>query len=175
MPQRTPGSSRIPAAAPPDSAADVQAARLAAHRARSLAMGAGAQRERIESIGRQINSYMVEIHKKYAIPAACLVFVFIGVPLGVMVRRGTFGVAATLSLGFFLMYWSSLIGGEKLGDRGIMPPWLAMWMANIALGAIGVVLTVRLTREIPMIALSPENRLVRLLGKLQLGRRPEEE
>jgi lipopolysaccharide export system permease protein len=108
----------------------------------------------------------VEIHKKYSIPAACLVFVFIGVPLGVMVRRGTFGVAATLSLGFFLAYWASLIGGEKLGDRGIMPPWLAMWGANILLGAVGIMLTVRLTKEIPMFTLPPENRLAKLLARL---------
>ena len=70
-----------------------------------------------------------------------------------MARRGTFGVAATLSLGFFLLYWASLIGGEKLGDRGIMPPWLGMWMANIFLGIIGLVLTLRLTKEIPVIAI----------------------
>ena len=129
------------------------------------------RRQTIASIGKQINSYMVEIHKKYAIPAACLVFVFIGVPLGVMARRGTFGVAASLSLGFFLMYWASLIGGEKLGDRGIMPPWLGMWMANIVLGAIGLVLTVRLTKEIPMITPSKESRLRRLLSRFQLSGR----
>ena len=129
------------------------------------------RRQTIASIGKQINTYMVEIHKKYAIPAACLVFVFIGVPLGVMARRGTFGVAASLSLGFFLMYWASLIGGEKLGDRGIMPPWLGMWMANIVLGAIGLVLTVRLTKEIPMITPSKESRLRRLLSRFQLSGR----
>jgi lipopolysaccharide export system permease protein len=128
------------------------------------------RRQTIDALGKQVNTYLVEIHKKYSIPAACLVFVFIGVPLGVMVRRGTFGVAATLSLGFFLAYWASLIGGEKLGDRGFMAPWLAMWSANILLGAIGIVLTVRLTKEIPMLSLSPENRLVKLLARLQAGR-----
>jgi lipopolysaccharide export system permease protein len=174
VPPRAPGGSRVPAAPLPGESVDARAARLAAARARLQIANSESRRVAIESIGRQVNSYMVEIHKKYAIPAACLVFVFIGVPLGVMVRRGTFGVAASLSLGFFLMYWSSLIGGEKLGDRGIMPPWLAMWMANIVLGAIGAVLTVRLTREIPVITLSPENRLAKLLRRLQAGRREEE-
>ncbi|HLF14422.1 MAG TPA: LptF/LptG family permease [Bacteroidota bacterium] len=169
----SPGFSRIPAFPIPDSSADLEAARLAAQRVRLQIMNSENRRQTIESLGRQINSYMVEIHKKYAIPAACLVFVFIGVPLGVMARRGTFGVAATLSLGFFLMYWASLIGGEKLGDRGIMPAWLGMWMANIVLGAIGLVLTVRLTKEIPMITLSPDNRLMKLLARLQLLRREE--
>ena len=94
-----------------------------------------------------INEYLVEIHKKYSIPAACIVFVFIGAPLGIMARRGSFGVAATLSLGFFLVYWASLIGGEKLADRGIVAPWIGMWIANIVLGILGIYLTFRTARE----------------------------
>ncbi len=96
---------------------------------------------------RQINSYLVEVHKKYAIPVACLVFVLIGIPLGIMARRGGFGVAAALSFGFFLLYWASLIGGEKLADRGLIPPFVGMWGANILIGALGAYLTVRMKRE----------------------------
>ena len=99
----------------------------------------------------QIDQYLVEIHKKYSIPAACIVFVFIGAPLGIMARRGTFGVAASVSFGFFLLYWASLIGGEKLADRGIIAPWVGMWGANIVLGIIGFFLTVRMSRESMMI------------------------
>ncbi|MBI1804019.1 MAG: LptF/LptG family permease [Ignavibacteriae bacterium] len=95
----------------------------------------------------QIDQYLVEIHKKYSIPIACLVFVFIGAPLGVMARRGTFGVAASLSFGFFLLYWASLIGGEKLADRGIIAPWVGMWSANIVLSILGIFLTLRMGRE----------------------------
>ena len=99
----------------------------------------------------EINQKLVEIHKKYSIPFACIVFVFIGAPLGIMARRGTFGVAATISMGFFLLYWASLIGGEKLADRGYLPPWVGMWMANIALGTVGILLTLRMGRETPRI------------------------
>jgi lipopolysaccharide export system permease protein len=109
---------------------------------------------------QQIDSYLVEIHKKYAIPVACIVFVFIGAPLGIMARRGTFGVGASLSLGFFLLYWASLIGGEKLADRGLLSPWLGMWMADIVLGALGIVLTVRAARETPALSLAWASRLV---------------
>jgi lipopolysaccharide export system permease protein len=99
------------------------------------------------TIQRQVDTYMVEIHKKYAIPVACVVFVLIGLPLGVMARRGGFGIAATLSLGFFVLYWSCLIGGEKLADRGIVSPFWGMWLANIILGILGIYLTVRVGRE----------------------------
>ncbi len=99
----------------------------------------------------QINSYLVEINKKYSIPVACLVFVFIGAPIGIMARRGTFAVAASLSFGFFLLYWASLIGGEKLADRGLIAPWVGMWSANIVLGILGLYITIRMGRENPTI------------------------
>ncbi|MCI0708328.1 MAG: LptF/LptG family permease [Ignavibacteriae bacterium] len=101
----------------------------------------------IDRLERQSREYLVEIHKKYAIPVACFVFVLIGVPLGIMARKGTFGMAASLSLGFFLLYWACLIGGEKLADRGAIDPWLGMWIANIIIGALGVYLTIRSARE----------------------------
>lgn len=96
---------------------------------------------------RRIHEYSVEIYKKYSIPFACIVFVLIGAPLGIMARRGTFGVAASLSLGFFLLYWSCLIGGEKLADRGFIDPWFGMWVANIIIGMMGLYLTFRTARE----------------------------
>ena len=78
---------------------------------------------------------------------ACIVFVFIGAPLGIMARRGTFAVAASMSFGFFLLYWASLIGGEKLADRAIIPAWVGMWGANIIIGCLGIYLTLRMGRE----------------------------
>jgi lipopolysaccharide export system permease protein len=98
-------------------------------------------------IDRTMKQYWVEIHKKYSIPVACFVFVLVGAPLGVMSRRGGFGVAASLSLGFFLLYWASLIGGEKLADREFIEPWLGMWIANIVIGALGIILTYRIAKE----------------------------
>jgi lipopolysaccharide export system permease protein len=102
---------------------------------------------RMEYFARQIHEYSVEIYKKYSIPFACVVFILVGAPLGIMARRGTFGVAASLSLGFFLLYWACLIGGEKLADRGFIQPWFGMWSANIIIGLMGLYLTFRTARE----------------------------
>ncbi len=93
-----------------------------------------------KQIDKQIDVYNVEIYKKYSIPFACIIFVLIGAPLGYKVKRGGFGIAAGLSLLFFLLYWVSLIGGEKLADRDILSPFWGMWLVNIVLGIFGLYL-----------------------------------
>ncbi|MEK7728155.1 MAG: LptF/LptG family permease, partial [candidate division KSB1 bacterium] len=85
-----------------------------------------------------VQALLVEIHKKYAIPAACLVFVVVGAPLGALARRGGIATGAGLSLGFFLFYWAGLIGGEALADRRMLSPVFAMWSANLVTGVLGV-------------------------------------
>jgi lipopolysaccharide export system permease protein len=97
---------------------------------------------------RRINSFLVEIHKKYSIPFACLVFVLIGAPLGVRAHRGGMGMAAGLSVFFFLTYWAFLIGGEDLADRNFITPAMAMWAPNFLLGGIGFYLILQTVKEI---------------------------
>ncbi len=95
----------------------------------------------------EINKYLVEIYKKYAIPVACIVFILIGAPLGTMTKKGGFGIAASISLFFFLIYWACLIGGEKLADRSLLSPFMGMWVANILLGIAGIILTYKTVKE----------------------------
>lgn len=102
---------------------------------------------RINFNEREMDSYWVEIHKKYSIPFACLVFVLIGAPLGTMIRKGGFGMAAGISLVFFMIYWAFLIGGEKLADRNLLSPMWGMWSANVVLGILGILLTIKSARE----------------------------
>lgn len=93
-----------------------------------------------QQLEKQIDSYDVEIYKKYSIPFACVVFALLGAPLGYRVKKGGFGIAAGLSLLFFLLYWVCLIGGEKLADRALVSPLSGMWIANIIIGCIGLYL-----------------------------------
>jgi lipopolysaccharide export system permease protein len=89
---------------------------------------------------RQINSRDVEIHKKFSIPFACIAFILIGAPLGVMTRKGGMATSIGLSLFFFIIYWAFLIGGEELADRMYLPGALAMWLPNIITGTAGIVM-----------------------------------
>jgi len=110
---------------------------------------------RVRSQELSMDQYMVEVHKKFAIPVACIVFVLIGAPLGIMARRGGLGVGASYSVLFFILYWAFLIQGEHLADRGIISPFWAMWSCNILIGACGVYLLIRMIRETTFISLTP--------------------
>jgi lipopolysaccharide export system permease protein len=101
----------------------------------------------MEARASQRDRYWVEIHKKYAIPFACMVFVLVGAPIGVRAHRGGLGVGLGLSMGFFTLYYMALIGGEDLADRGIVPPSIAMWAANVVLAAVGLLLLRAEVRE----------------------------
>lgn len=102
---------------------------------------------RLFDFDSRARQYEVEIHKKYAIPFACVVFALIGCPLGIIVRRGNFGVSAAISLGFYIFYWACLIGGEKLADRGFISPFLSMWMGNILIFVFGIFIIFRAYNE----------------------------
>ena len=115
---------------------------------------------RLEWIKRDIEKYEVEIYKKYALPVACIVFILIGAPLGVMVRKSGFGVAAGISLFFFLIYWAFLIGGEKLSERGFFSPSNGMWAANIVLGTVGIFLTIKTNKEVKTITFAFFQKLI---------------
>ncbi len=102
---------------------------------------------RVDNERKEISQYMVEVHKKYSIPAACLIFAFIGAPLGIMARRGGIGTGVVYSLAFYVLYWVCMMRGEAMADKLIIEPWVAMWAPNILVGIGGLFLVVRLLGE----------------------------
>jgi lipopolysaccharide export system permease protein len=94
-----------------------------------------------------IDGNQVEIEKKFAIAAACTIFVLLGAPIALRFPRGGVGMTIGVSLGVFGLYYVGLIVGESLARRGLLSPFLAMWAANFILLVIGGVLTARLGRE----------------------------
>ncbi len=112
-------------------------------KARALLRRVRTAERRMERKERDSSRYEVEIHKKWAFPVACFVFVLVGAPLGARVRRGSLGVAGGLSFLFFLVYYMASLGGEKLGDRGLVPPLVGMWAINVILGITGLTLVLR--------------------------------
>lgn len=97
---------------------------------------------------KRINKYLVEIHKKVSIPMACVVFVLLGAPIGMMTRKGNFGYAAIISAVILTVYFISIIQGEKLADRLLISPFLGMWAFNIVFSIVGIGMILHLSTEI---------------------------
>lgn len=91
--------------------------------------------------------YLVEIHKKAALPVACLIFILLGAPLGMLIRQGNLGFHTVLSTLLFTYYWITIIQGEKLADRLFIPAFVGMWFGNITLAIVGLLLLYKLTTE----------------------------
>ncbi len=106
--------------------------------------------EQINQQHRVMDKYLIEIYKKYSIPAASIAFVLFGAPIAILSRRGGMGIAATVSLLVFTVYWAFLIGGEDLADRGMVSPFWAMWTANFLIGMVGLYLLVKVISEKPL-------------------------
>lgn len=89
----------------------------------------------------RIRSFKVEYHKKYALAFACLVFALMGIPIGIMTKSSGIGASFSVSALIFLIYYVSLIGGERMADKGIIAPWISMWISNIVFLIAAVILT----------------------------------
>lgn len=80
----------------------------------------------------------VEIHKKFAIPCASIVFGILGLPLGITNRRGGKSSGFSLSVGIILLYYVMIINGEHLAGAGKIAPAVGMWAPNLVLLALGI-------------------------------------
>jgi lipopolysaccharide export system permease protein len=139
-----------------DSVTELQRARLSAPARRSYVTGgtprsrlneSRLQNDRSHSSKVQAAVFAVELHKKYSIPAACIVFVILGIPVGIRFRHGGLGMVLGIGMVIFTIYYIGLISGESLANRLTVPPFWAMWTPNVAFGLLGLVLLWRAGRE----------------------------
>jgi len=103
----------------------------------------------LRSYSKSSNKYNVELHKKFSLPVASILFIMTGASLGVLFRKGGFTIATGLSFGFFLIYYILMIGGEDLADRGILTPMVGVWSPNAILLIIATYLMLHTVREQP--------------------------
>lgn len=106
-----------------------------------------AARDDMKSSGARADQYRVEVHKKWAISVACLVFALVGIPMALRFPRGGMGLVIGGGLFVFAVYYVGLIAGEGLGNKHIVAPWIAMWSPNIIFAILGVFGIIRVSRE----------------------------
>ena len=104
-------------------------------------------RLRLQDSSQLMNSYGVEIHKKFALAVACFVFVLLGAPIALRFPRGGVGLTIGVSLFVFALYYVCLIAGESIAKRGMMPAVVSMWMANVIFALIALWMLAKMGQE----------------------------
>ena len=96
---------------------------------------------------RDYRSHWIEIHKKFALPFVCFIFVLLGLPLGMTTKKGGRTSGFTISIAVILLYYILITAGEKLAMDGKVPPFMGMWGPNMLLILAGLYLFVKSMRE----------------------------
>jgi lipopolysaccharide export system permease protein len=124
--------------------------------------------KKMKKQGEDTTPQEVELHKRYAIPFACIVFGLIGVPLGIQPRRSGRSYGFVFSILILLAYYVSLIAFEMLAVRKAVPAFLAGWSSTFLFGGLGIYLLIKAANESPF---KPAVWMIEGLDLLQKKRR----
>jgi lipopolysaccharide export system permease protein len=105
-------------------------------------------------------------NKKFTLSFACLVFFFIGAPLGSIIRKGGFGLPILVSVVFFMFYYVLFIMGEKAAGEGALPVFIGAWMASGILFPMGVFITYKATRDSKIVSTDKLKIFFSYVGKI---------
>ena len=119
------------------------------YRALSTAIDkAKAQRDQIDynalmlnDFQRYIRKHEIELHRKFTLAFACLIFFFIGAPLGAITKKGGLGAPIVISVVMFIIYYIIDNTGYKMAREALWPCWAGMWLSSMLLLPIGIFLT----------------------------------
>jgi lipopolysaccharide export system permease protein len=88
-----------------------------------------------------INRHIIEWHRKYTLSLACIIFFFIGAPLGAIIRKGGFGMPIVVSILLFISYYLVSMIGENMAREGVSKVGTSMWFSTISYFIIGIFIT----------------------------------
>jgi len=103
--------------------------------------------EMIVTSVRSLNRFGIEWHKKYTFAVACLVFLFIGAPLGALIRKGGLGMPLVISVLLFIFYWIITTTGEKFSRESVASLWQGVWFSTFIFLPAGIFLTYKAAND----------------------------
>lgn len=119
---------------------------------------------------RSFRDFAIEYHGKFSLPMACIIFLFIGAPLGSIIRKGGLGMPILFSVIFFLLFYVLMLQGKKMAREGVLDTWLGVWLPIIILVPIAAFLTYESTSDSKLLSketwFQAWKRLLKLLGLL---------
>jgi lipopolysaccharide export system permease protein len=96
---------------------------------------------------RLLRRHEIEWHRKFTLAFACLIFLFIGAPLGAIIRKGGLGLPTVISTLLFILYYIVSLTGEKFVRESVLPGFEGMWLSSFVLIIAGVFLTYQATND----------------------------
>jgi len=114
----------------------------------------------------RLHKYEIEWWRKFTLSAGCLIFFFIGAPLGAIIRKGGLGMPVVISVLFFVLYYIISITGEKFAREGMVTTALGMWLSAIILLPTGIFLTRKAARDSTMLNIDTYVNFWKKLGKM---------
>ena len=94
-----------------------------------------------------IKKHKKELHKKFTLSFACIIFFLIGAPLGTIIRKGGLGLPVVISVLFFVIYYIISTVAERMAEFGDLNMFLGVWLSSIVILPIGLFLTFKATRH----------------------------
>ena len=94
-----------------------------------------------------IRKHQQVLHEKFSLSIACLLFFFIGAPLGAIIRKGGLGLPIVISVIFFVIYYIITITSQRIAIAGDIPIFIGVWLSSIIILPIGIFLTVKATTD----------------------------
>jgi len=118
---------------------------------------------------KDLRWHHAEMHRKFTLSIACLIFFFIGAPLGAIIRKGGLGAPAVISVFLFIVYYVIDTFGYKFAREAVWLPWQGMWLSSTVLLPLGVFLTYKAVND--SVILNAETYIdtfKRLIGKREM-------
>jgi lipopolysaccharide export system permease protein len=139
--------------------------------ARLMKQWVGEQRRWQDEQAKLLNKYAYEYMSMFTVPLACLIMLFIGAPLGAIIRKGGLGVPTIISVIFFIVFYVLLNQGKKLAHEGELPPWLGAWLPLAIITPIALYVTYQSATDSRLFDVSAWRYLLaRLLRRLGIGK-----
>jgi len=107
----------------------------------SLQRASKVTEERFQVKEERFRNYLLEFHGKFSLPMACIIFLFIGAPLGAVVRKGGVGIPILISIVFYLLFYVLMIQGKKMATEGVVSVWFGSWLPIMILTPLAVFFT----------------------------------
>jgi lipopolysaccharide export system permease protein len=119
----------------------VRAGDVAIERAKAMKSQIEFNKTMLDEPVKYVRRHQIEWHRKFTLSFACLIFFFIGAPLGAIIRKGGLGMPVVISVIMFIIYYIIDNTGYKMAREGLWTAYQGMWLSSAVLLPIGVFLT----------------------------------